>query len=38
MLANAKQFVPPTNKTHSPRINAGKKKKHTEMVGGKKEK
>lgn len=27
MLANAKQFVPPTNKTHSPRINAGEKKK-----------
>ena len=23
MLGNAKQFVPPTNKAHSPQINAG---------------
>lgn len=34
MLANAKQFVPPTNKAHGPQINA----KNTGMVGEEKEK
>lgn len=32
MLANAKQFESPTNKTHGPQINV-KKKKNPEMVG-----
>lgn len=33
MLANAKQFESPTNKTHGPQINVKKKTKKTEMVG-----
>lgn len=43
MLANAKQFVPPTNKTHGPRINVkkyrngwrGKKKWENKSIKGK---